>query len=100
MWGALQLIAAMREAGEQGSVGTLLCDSGNRYGDTYYDDPWLQAQGIDIAPYAELLDVFTRSGDWPATPLLAAAAPPAPPASGLPGSPGKPHCPRVASHGQ
>ncbi len=36
MWGALQLAARMREAGETGAIVTLLCDSGDRYLDTYY----------------------------------------------------------------
>ena len=47
--GAFELIARMRAAGETGSVVTLLCDSGSRYEDTYYDDEWLTHQGIDLA---------------------------------------------------
>lgn len=31
MWGTLQLAARMRNAGETGSLVTLLCDSGERY---------------------------------------------------------------------
>ena len=33
--------------GERGSVVTLLCDGGERYGPTYYDDAWLAAKGLD-----------------------------------------------------
>ncbi|MGO2584274.1 MAG: PLP-dependent cysteine synthase family protein, partial [Brachybacterium tyrofermentans] len=52
---AAQLIAQMRERGESGSVLTLLCDSGDRYGDTYFDDDWVAAQGWDLGPWrAEL----------------------------------------------
>jgi cysteine synthase A len=50
-YGALQLVAEMREAGERGSLVTLICDSGDRYSGTYYDDGWLAAQGYDIEPY-------------------------------------------------
>ena len=64
MWGALRLVAAMREAGEAGSVVTLLCDGGERYTSTYYDDDWLAAQGIDIAPYAGTLERFYDCGAW------------------------------------
>ena len=64
MWGALRLVAAMREAGEAGSVVTLLCDGGERYASTYYDDGWLAARGIDVAPYAGTLERFHDTGTW------------------------------------
>ncbi len=44
------LIEDMAAAGERGSVVTLLCDGGERYGCTYYDDAWLDARGIDWRP--------------------------------------------------
>lgn len=61
MWGALQLIASMRAAGEVGSVVTLICDGGERYAHTYYSDAWLAEQGIDPAPYAAELEALLRS---------------------------------------
>jgi cysteine synthase len=64
MWGALRLVASMREAGEAGSVVTLLCDGGERYTSTYYDDGWLAAQSLDIAPYAATLERFYDTGAW------------------------------------
>jgi cysteine synthase len=64
LWGSLRQIAAMRAAGQTGSVVTLICDGGERYANTYYDDGWLAAQGIDIAPYTEMLEKFAASGDW------------------------------------
>ena len=30
---------------------TLICDGGERYRGTYYDDGWLAEQGLDIAPH-------------------------------------------------
>ena len=51
MWGALQLAARMREAGRTGSIVTLLCDSGERYLETYYNAEWVQANIGDIAPW-------------------------------------------------
>ena len=43
----------------------MLCDGGERYLDTYHDDAWLAASGFDLAPYAERLEAFTRSGELP-----------------------------------
>nr|WP_318646829.1 PLP-dependent cysteine synthase family protein [Nocardioides donggukensis] len=64
LWGALHQIAGMRSRGETGSVVTLLCDGGERYADTYYDDAWLAGQGIDITPYLSALDTFVSTGHW------------------------------------
>jgi len=64
LWGALRQIAIMRRAGQTGSVVTLLCDGGERYAHTYYDDRWLADQGIDIAPYTQTLEKFAASGEW------------------------------------
>lgn len=42
--GALHLAREMAERGERGSIATLICDSGERYADTLFNDEWLQAQ--------------------------------------------------------
>ncbi|MGN7161632.1 PLP-dependent cysteine synthase family protein [Sphingomonas sp. SAFR-052] len=52
------LIGEMAAAGQKGSVVTILCDSGLRYGDTYYDDDWLAARGIDWQPAAARFAAF------------------------------------------
>ena len=41
------LIAEMHADGASGSIVTLLCDGGERYDCTYYDDAWLDGCGID-----------------------------------------------------
>jgi cysteine synthase A len=46
LWAALELVAEMRAAARQGSVVTILCDSGERYTDTYYDRDWIAARGF------------------------------------------------------
>ena len=43
----LQLAEEMAGSGRQGSIVTILCDSGERYADTYYDDRWLAERGIE-----------------------------------------------------
>ncbi|WP_083837752.1 PLP-dependent cysteine synthase family protein [Brachybacterium squillarum] len=50
-----RLVTEMRRRGESGSIVTLLCDSGDRYRDTYFDDDWVAAQAWDLDPWlAEL----------------------------------------------
>lgn len=51
LYAAFQLMREMSEAGKTGSIVTLLCDSGERYLDTYYDDSWLLKKSINIQPY-------------------------------------------------
>jgi cysteine synthase A len=46
--GALHLANEMNAAGETGAVVTLLCDQGERYEDTCYDDSWVAGQGLDV----------------------------------------------------
>lgn len=41
LWACAQIIAEMAAIGQTGSITTLLCDGGDRYGCTYYDDSWL-----------------------------------------------------------
>ncbi|WP_262850286.1 PLP-dependent cysteine synthase family protein [Mumia quercus] len=62
LWGALTVIERMRRHGESGSVVTMLCDSGDRYASTYYDDEWLELHGLDIAPYEATLAAYEETG--------------------------------------
>jgi cysteine synthase A len=48
----------------RGSVVTLICDGGDRYQHSYYDDAWLQRQGMDLAPYTTTLEHFLATGEW------------------------------------
>ncbi|MDO6680119.1 PLP-dependent cysteine synthase family protein [Pseudomonadota bacterium] len=41
LYGVLQLACQMKQKGETGSLVTLLCDSGERYLDTYYNNEWI-----------------------------------------------------------
>jgi len=64
-YGSLQLVAEMLARGERGSVVTLICDSGDRYLETYYNDAWLRKSGFEIQPYLRQLESFCKSGKWP-----------------------------------
>ncbi|WP_373974610.1 PLP-dependent cysteine synthase family protein [Chitinibacter sp. SCUT-21] len=47
--GALQLAQEMQAQGQAGSIVTLLCDSGERYAQTYFSATWLAANGFDLS---------------------------------------------------
>ncbi|WP_267615661.1 L-cysteine desulfhydrase Cds1 [Gordonia bronchialis] len=64
MWGAFALVAEMVRDRRAGSVVTLLCDPGGRYGTTYFDDDWLTGAGFDLAPATAILDEFFATGTW------------------------------------
>src|SRR5262245_50332765 len=64
LWVSLGIVAEMRHEGREGSVVTLLCDGGERYARTYYDDAWLREHGLDIAPYTDALEKFESTGEW------------------------------------
>ena len=55
LWGALKLAREMAQQGQAGSVVTLMCDSGERYLDTYYDPKWVAEKIGDPAPYSATL---------------------------------------------
>ncbi|MCO1653916.1 PLP-dependent cysteine synthase family protein [Pseudonocardia humida] len=64
LWGVWQLVARMRAEGVRGSVVTLICDSGDRYRHSYYDDGWLAEKGLDPAPYTATIERFLGTGEW------------------------------------
>jgi cysteine synthase A len=58
IWGALCIAQEMEANKEQGSIVTLMCDSGERYLDSYYDQMWVKEHIGDIQPYTDKLN------DW------------------------------------
>ncbi len=54
--------ARMASAGEAGSLVTLICDSGDRYSNSYYDDAWLEANGLDPSPFEPAIAAFLQDG--------------------------------------
>ncbi|KGT94914.1 cysteine synthase [Erwinia typographi] len=55
VWGALQIANRMAEEKRQGSIVTLLCDSGERYLDSYYNADWVRENIGDISPWQQML---------------------------------------------
>ncbi|MFI1919005.1 PLP-dependent cysteine synthase family protein [Nocardia sp. NPDC020380] len=64
LWGAFGLIAELLAAGRAGSVVTLLCDGGDRYAGTYFDDDWVARQGLSLAEPAAVIAEFIATGHW------------------------------------
>jgi cysteine synthase len=62
-------LTEMAAAGEKGSLVTILCDSGDRYRSTLFDDGWLAAQGLSCADHEAQLRQFLR----PAAPTSGAS---------------------------
>ncbi len=58
LWGALQVAEQMVKNGQKGSIVTLLCDSGERYLDTYYNPQWVQDNIGDLSTPTAALAAF------------------------------------------
>jgi len=58
LWGALHIAKQMQTNNEQGSIVTLLCDSGERYLDTYYNEAWVSKNIGPLHDYRDQLNEF------------------------------------------
>ena len=62
VYAAFQIISEMNKKGSQGSLVSMICDSGERYIDSYYNNDWIQSKGFDIEPYTKQLETFISTG--------------------------------------
>lgn len=62
VFAAFQIISELNARGETGSVVSLICDGGERYLDSYYNDEWLRGNGFEITPYLDRLEAFYATG--------------------------------------
>ncbi|WP_137227020.1 PLP-dependent cysteine synthase family protein [Shewanella sp. MEBiC00475] len=62
LYGALLLATKMRQTGQTGSIVTLICDSGDRYLDTYYDPEWVNSNIGCFKHYQDKLLKFNDTG--------------------------------------
>ncbi|WP_261844893.1 PLP-dependent cysteine synthase family protein [Aliamphritea ceti] len=58
LWGALQVAEQMQNNLQKGSIVTLLCDSGERYLDTYYNPQWVADNFGDLSEVTKTLNRF------------------------------------------
>lgn len=63
-FGLCWIAATMMREGRSGSIVSLICDSGQRYADTFYNANWLKQNRIDITPYRRMLDHFLDNGEF------------------------------------
>lgn len=56
--GALILLDRLRRSGDEGSVVSLICDRGERYRDTFYDDDWCAGQRLNPGRLVEPIKDF------------------------------------------
>lgn len=61
VWGALQVARGMAEARRGGAIVTLLCDSGERYPDTYYQPEWVARHIGDLRLWQRMLPADTAA---------------------------------------
>lgn len=62
--GLLWAAAEMKQRGENGSLVTLICDSGERYAQTYFNDDWLDQNGIVISEDIARIERVIASGKF------------------------------------
>ena len=55
---AMHLAEEMSSAEQSGAIVTILCDGGERYGCTYYDDEWLSARQIAWQQHSQQVQSF------------------------------------------
>ncbi len=65
VFAAFRLMAEMHKQGQSGSIISMICDGGERYSHTYYDQQWLQQQGYDLTAYTNQLDAFFHHAEFP-----------------------------------
>ena len=63
--GVLAAARQMQDAGESGSIVTILCDSGERYAHNYYSPDWYVQQGIDTAAGDALIEAVVHGAALP-----------------------------------
>ena len=57
-----RLARCMVDTGCKGSIVSILCDGGDRYASTYFNDDWLAAQGLANAEEEARMERFLREG--------------------------------------
>ncbi len=66
LWACAQLIAEMAGRGESGSVVSILCDQGDRYASTYFNDEWVASKHLELSPGMRTMTDFFAGRGFPA----------------------------------
>jgi cysteine synthase A len=63
---ALACAQSLKKLGRGGSIVTLLCDDGQRYRHSYFDDDWLRQNDLECEAQSNAIDALIDRGEWPA----------------------------------
>jgi cysteine synthase A len=63
---ALACAQSLKARGVSSSIVTLLCDDGQRYRHSYFDDDWLRENDLECESQSNAIDTLMDSGIWPA----------------------------------
>ena len=63
---ALACAQSLKARGAAGSIVTLLCDDGQRYRHSYFDDTWLREHDLECDTQSDAIDALMELGEWPA----------------------------------
>jgi cysteine synthase A len=63
---ALACAQSLKARGQGGSVVTLLCDDGELYRQSYFNDDWLRDNHLECSVQRAAIDALVDHGDWPA----------------------------------
>lgn len=75
LWASLQIMQEMAATGTRGAVVTILCDSGERYRSTLFDDGWLAKRNLSCAPYQRQFEAMLAVSDHPPRPAALGGPP-------------------------
>jgi cysteine synthase A len=62
IWACALIASEMARDGKAGSIVSILCDSGERYRSSYFDDAWIARQGLNLAPHEAAIERFFDTG--------------------------------------
>ncbi len=62
LYACFQLIQRLVAEGREASLVTMLCDTGDRYLNTFYNDDWLAEKGFVLEPWLDCLDHLYAKG--------------------------------------
>ena len=63
-YGVITLMRKLIDDNKSGSIVTLICDDGNRYLHSYYNEQWRLDNDINVSPYLAQIEHFWKTGQW------------------------------------
>ena len=64
VFAALQLLSRRCSSDNQVTIVSMICDSGERYTDTYFNSGWVEENKLDMTPFTSELEYFFSKGEF------------------------------------